>query len=178
MYFIFAIRAEKHKRNCMQESTQAVTIGQQVYSPKFGIGKVLRKEIVEAAANSEFYVVESTLNQTRIMVPVKNSNKQIRQVLSEKEALKAISSLEETEKFNTQDFPSKKDRVKHFQKVLKSVDIKETLNGLKYLHGLNDKGKVEQQIFEKMLNDLALELSFVMNTNQSQMNDTLHKCLA
>jgi hypothetical protein len=37
---------------------------------------------------------------------------------------------------------------------------------LKYLHNLGDKGKVEQQIFEKMLDDLALELSFVMSTNQ------------
>lgn len=160
----------------MQESLPTVAIGQEVYSPKFGIGKVLRKDFVEAA-NSEFFVVESTLNQTRIMVPVKNSFKHLRQVLSQEEALEAISALEDTAKFLSQDFPSKKDRVKHFQKVLKSVDINETLNALKFLHDLNDKGKVEQQIFEKMLDDLALELSFVMSTNQSQMNETLHKCL-
>ena len=161
----------------MQESQQAVTIGQQVYSPKFGIGTVLRKDFVESA-DTEFFVVESNLNQTRIMVPVKNSFKHLRQVLSQEEALEAISALEDTEQFLTQDFPSKKDRVKHFQKVLKSVDINETLNALKFLHDLGDKGKVEQQIFEKMLDDLALELSFVMSTNQNQMNETLHKCLA
>lgn len=177
MYFIFAIKAEKHKRNCMQETIQAVSIGQQVYSPKFGIGKVLRKDFVDSA-ETEFFVVESTLNQTRIMVPVKNSGRHLRQVLSQEEALRAISALEDTKKFSGQDFPSKKDRVKHFQKILKSVDIKETVNALKHLHDLSDKGKVEQQIFEKMLDDLALELSFVMSTNQSQMNDTLHKCLA
>ena len=154
-----------------------VEIGQQVYSPKFGIGKVLRKDFVDSAA-SEFFVVESTLNQTRIMVPVKTSMKHLRQVLTESEALEAISNLEDNDSFETQDFPSKKDRVKHFQKILKSVDLEETINALKYLHNLGDKGKVEQQIFEKMLDDLALELSFVMSTNQSQMNDTLHKCLA
>ena len=161
----------------MQETTQRVAIGQEVYSPKFGIGKILRKDFVESA-NSEFFVVESTLNQTRIMVPVQTSTKHLRQVLSQEEALNAISTLEDTEKYTGQDFPSKKDRVKHFQKILKSVDIAETLNALKYLHGLNDKGKVEQQIFERMLDDLALELSFVMSTNQNQMNETLHKCLA
>ena len=161
----------------MQTSQQSVSIGTQVYSPKFGIGKVLRKDFVESA-ESEFFVVESTLNQTRIMVPVKNSFKHLREVLSQQEALEAISSLEDTKEFLGQDFPSKKDRVKHFQKILKSVDINETLNALKHLHDLSDKGKVEQQIFEKMLDDLALELSFVMSTNQSQMNDTLHKCLA
>jgi RNA polymerase-interacting CarD/CdnL/TRCF family regulator len=162
----------------MESSTvNIVEIGHQVYSPKFGIGKILRKDFIDSAS-SEFFVVESTLNQTRIMVPVKTSGKHIRQVLSEKEALKAISELENNDTFETQDFPSKKDRVKHFQKVLKSVDLDETINALKYLHNLGDKGKVEQQIFERMLDDLALELSFVMSTNRSQMNDTLHKCLA
>jgi RNA polymerase-interacting CarD/CdnL/TRCF family regulator len=127
--------------------------------------------------DAEFFVVESTLNQTRIMVPVKNSGKHLRQVLSEDEALKAIATLEDSKAFEAQSFPSKKDRVKHFQKILKSVDLNETVNALKFLNDLTDKGKVEQQIFEKMLDDLALELAHVMNVNQGQMNDTLHKCL-
>jgi len=160
--------------NIMEHS---VSIGHQVYSPKFGIGKILRKDFVDAGS-SEFYIVESTLNQTTIMVPVKNSCKHLRQVLTQDEALEAISELEDTKSFDTTDFPSKKDRVKHFQKILKSVDLDETINALKFLNDLSDKGKVEQQIFEKMLDDLALELSFVMSTNKGQMNDTLHKCLA
>ena len=49
-------------------------IGDSVYSPKFGLGKVLIVDFMEGA-DTHFYVIESFVNHTKLMVPVEASKK-------------------------------------------------------------------------------------------------------
>lgn len=150
------------KDDSMSKSDEKIfNIGDDVYSPKFGVGKVLKVDFIESA-NTHFYVVESHNNQSKLMVPVKSSTKQMRTALSHgkaKEMLKLLSSPADLE-----DFETKRDRVQFFKAQQQNVRIKERIQAFAYLHHLADKGKVEKEIYQQMLQDFSSEFSFAMKT--------------
>lgn len=149
-------------------------IGDQVFSPKFGMGRVLKVDFVEAA-KSHFYVIESFINHTKLMVPVLASKKQLRFVADKKEVEKMLSMF--SVPVEEQDFECKKDRVKFFKAQQKNVILKEAVAAVVQLHTIQDKGKVEKEIFNKMLNDLSNEFSHVLDMSEKEVNQQIQENL-
>ncbi len=145
-------------------------IGDSVYSPKFGLGKVLKVDFVEAA-DTDFYIIESFVNHTRLMVPVQASKKQLRCVATKEEASNMLGVF--SKPVQEQSFESKKDRVKHFKSQQKNVVLKERVVALAQLHNIKDKGKVEKEIFQKMLDDISNEFSHALKLTETEVNSAI-----
>ncbi|MBG60595.1 MAG: hypothetical protein CME67_01635 [Halobacteriovoraceae bacterium] len=145
-------------------------IGDSVYSPKFGLGKVLTVDFMEGA-DTHFYVIESFVNHTKLMVPVEASKKQLRWVATKEEVSKMLGVF--SRPVEEQVFESKKDRVKFFKTQQKNVVLKERVAALAQLHSIKDKGKVEKEIFQKMLEDISNEFSHVLKLSETEVNSTI-----
>lgn len=150
-------------------------IGEPVYSPKFGMGRVLKVDFVESA-KTYFYIIESFINQTKLMIPVLASKKQLRPVASKEEAQKMLSmfSTSVEEKL----FECKKDRVKFFQTQQKNVVLKEAVSAVIQLAIIKDKGKVEKEIYQKMMNDISTEFSHALKLTEAEVNAQIQDSLS
>ena len=131
-----------------------------VFSPKFGLAKVLGEESVQGH-DEKYYILESLDTHSKIMVPVSKAQKSIRHLL-EKEELQDVLKRFETE-YKLLEFESKKDRIRHFQKMQKSVNLEDSLSALYTLQNIEDLGKVEQQILENIQKNLRVEIDYILD---------------
>ena len=60
-----------------------------------------------------------------------------------------------------------------FKTQQKNVVLKERVAALAQLHSIKDKGKVEKEIFQKMLEDISNEFSHVLKLSETEVNSTI-----
>jgi len=139
---------------------QADLIGKIVLSSSFGAGKIV--EITKMSGDRHFLVIESIGNNVKNFVPMED-NLTYRYISSKDDLESLLGKL--SKKVSSEEFDSKKDRVNYFKQEAKVQDLESVAQLLKELHGLEDRNTAEEQIFNKLIDSLALEYSLVMGQN-------------
>lgn len=147
-------------------------IGQKVISTNFGLGTIVNIEPVGSEDNL-FYIIESDQN-VKSFIPFKDftSFRLISKPDIFTQKIKELSS----KSFN-QDFPSKKDRINYFKGAFKNQTLDSLCSYLFHLNSFEDKGSVEVQIFNKLIDNLALEHSIVSQVNLEKSQDFIKEFL-
>ena len=140
-------------------------IGKQVISASFGEGVI--SEITEM--NGEpFYVVLNQSNNMKHYVPI-NDSSAYRYLSDENEFLKIIEKSLIKNKYDL-DFESKKDRINYYKNQSKVQKLESICQNIKTLHLTDDRGTLEDQIYQRLIENLALEYTLIKNIEFNEAN--------
>ena len=131
-------------------------IGVKVISASFGEGII--SEITEM--NKEpFFIVLNQANNMKHYVPINDSNA-YRFISTED--LFLITLKEHLIDFNqNQKFASKKDRINFYKEQSKNQKLTNVCQNIKTLHLTEDKGSLEDQIYQRLIENISLEYSII-----------------
>ena len=138
----------------MQESD---IIGQIVISSSFGIGRVVSID-EEGYGDQPFMIIESQKHKASHMVPLKDKKK-YRTVASASVFKKMLNRLGTDS--GEKDFESKKERIDYFKKNSRIQELNSVANLLVELNAIKDRGATEIQIYQKLIDNLAMECSII-----------------
>lgn len=144
-------------------------------SPKFGIGKLIGIESL-SGMNGSFYHIEGIGHNAKNLVPI-NSDTLIRKVSTQDSF---HSSLEKTCEENVwEEFETRKDRISCFQEVIKSnkSTLDDILGVIRHIHQLDNKGAVERQMMNDLLQFVAKEYAFVFDCEHEEAVTKLKETL-
>ncbi len=139
-------------------------IGQLIISSTLGVGRVVGMDQI-GNDQRDFLVVESVDKKLKNFIPV-DDKRSYRTLVSKEEIESVIKEL--SVKAELLEHPSKKDRINYFKENSQFQDLETIIKLIKELNLLNDKGSVEEQIFKRLTNSLALEHSIVNQVPESE----------
>ena len=134
-------------------------VGKLVLSPDFGAGIIIAVEELDSSSHQMFFVVEHESEKAKSYLPVDGKGNY--------RFLSAPTDLENLlaglyHKDLKQQFESKKDRINYFRKKSKIHNASEIVDLISELSSLSDRGTIENQIYSKFIDSLALEYSIVI----------------
>ena len=168
-------KLDKKKRKSIQGEISETdnskhNIGKNVISLDFGLGTISSVEKLSDDKNEEYYVIEHGNKNSRNLYPV-NGNKNIRFLSSEQDFSNLLTKLKE-KKDTLPLFESKKDRLEYFKAtLLQAQNINKIIQGVAELSNLADLSPLEQKIYDKLINSIALEASLVLNIKKHESRD-------
>lgn len=135
-------------------------LGRYVLSSNFGVGTVVSLEEM-GGDGKRFLVIESLNNSVKNFIPIEETN-YYRFAVSENEFDSIAKNFEgETE---VPDFDSKKDRINHYKSASGIQDLDHIVKVLCELRAIDSRSSVEEQIYNRLIETVALEHSVVFKT--------------
>ena len=135
-------------------------LGRYVLSSNFGVGTVLSIEEM-GGDGKKFLVIESLNNSVKNFIPIEETN-YYRFAVSENEFDTITKSFEGTT--DVPDFDSKKDRINHYKTASGIQDLDHIVKVLCELRAIVQRSSVEEQIYNRLIETVALEHSVVFKT--------------
>jgi RNA polymerase-interacting CarD/CdnL/TRCF family regulator len=157
------IEKEKHFTN--MESCKN-NIGKQIISLDFGVGVISSVETLNENGEEKYYVINHGSSKTKNLYPVKGS-KGMRFLLSKKDLLDLLSLPKWRENI-LKLFDSKKERIDYLKSALSARSCEEIIKRILELSSLEDLSPVEKKIFDKLVDNLALEAVWVLNIQKHE----------
>jgi len=148
-------------------------LGQLVISSSFGAGRVIKVDEL-GFDNRPFLVVESQDQKAKYFIPVEDKNS-YRFISTQKAIDSVLISLSNDSNLGL--FDSKKDRINYFKTNSQIQDVELIAKLLSELNDINDRGAVENQIFLKLVDTLALEYSIVTQIPLDESKQKVTKAL-
>lgn len=140
----------------MDQTEHHDKIGRTVISASFGEGII--SEITEM--NDElFFIVLNQTNNMRHYVPISDS-RAYRYLSSEDTFSQTIDEHLSNASYDL-NFDSKKDRINYYKEQAKDQRLEVICKNIKSLHETEDKGSLEEQIYQRLIENLCLELSLI-----------------
>lgn len=146
-------------------------VGEVVVHNKVGLCTI--KEI-SRINNMDYYVLISKKDNTKIMIPIANSNNLIRKITTKQEIDKLVTRVQKIEIDSIRDF---KTRVKKYEQLLKSGESEKLVILLKmidkYRKENNNLTMADKEI-SKVAEDLVFdEFAYVLNINSNEVGNYL-----
>lgn len=135
-------------------------LGRYVLSSNFGVGTVLSIEEM-GGDGKQFLVIESLNNSVKNFIPVEETN-YYRFAVSENEFQSITKSFEG--QAPVPEFDSKKDRINHYKTASGIQDLDHIVKVLCELRAIDSRSSVEEQIFNRLVETVALEHSVVFKS--------------
>lgn len=148
-------------------------IGKTVLSSKFGIGVITGVDDL-GMGDKQFLVIETDQRKVKNFIPVGDTD-HYRLLETKKKLEKMIKAL--SSKFEDVVFDSRQDRINYFKTQSRIQNVSKIKDLLIHLHNLDDKGTLEEQIYEKLLETLALECSIVMEMDKEEARTSIEEQL-
>lgn len=146
-----------------------------VVSPKFGIGRMVGVEHMSGLDRS-FFTIESMNHKMKNMIPT-DSDILIRKVATKGSFNRSLDRVRKSEVKNT--YENRKERIACYQTKVRSnqVTLGAILSVIKEIHQLKDKGAVERQLMNELLETVSKEYSFVFECEVEEAKKTIKKSL-
>ena len=146
-----------------------------VVCSKFGIGKMVGVEHLDSLERS-FFTIESLDQKMKNMIPV-DSDILIRKVSTKNSFNKFLDKIAAND--NGKDYECRKDRIADFQNRVRSnkASLGTILEVIKEIHALKDKGTVERQMMNELLDTVSREYSFVFECEVDEARKSIKKRL-
>lgn len=125
---------------------------------------------------SFFYAIESVNQKMKNLIPV-DSDILIRKVSTKQSFTRSLEKIGQGDINN--DYESRKDRIAQFQKRIRSnqVTLGTILSVIREIHLLKDKGTVERQMMNELLDTVSNEYAFVFDCDVEEARKTIKKKL-
>ena len=126
--------------------------------------------------NSTFFKIESMDHQMKNLIPTQ-TDILIRKVSTKALFNKALDKMQRTD--TDHEYESRKDRIACYQNKVRSnqVTLATILAVIKEIHSLKDKGAVERQLMNELLETVSKEYSFVFECDTEEAKKTIKKRL-
>lgn len=144
-------------------------IGKTVLSSKFGIGIVTGVDDL-GLGDKQFLVIETDQRKVKNFIPIEDTD-HYRLLESKDKLQKTIKDL--SKKIKDVEFESRQERINYFKDASRIQDVTKIKELLIHLHNLDDKGTLEDQIYDKLLETLALECSIVMEMDKEKARESI-----
>jgi RNA polymerase-interacting CarD/CdnL/TRCF family regulator len=135
-------------------------VGKMVLSSSFGVGKIIGIEDL-GIQDKNFLVIEAKEHKMKHYIPM-DEGQNFRLISSEEDIKKIVKTLRKLSPLP--EFENKKDRITYFKDNSKVQDIAKLAKLLRELNGMDDRGTIEKQIFEKIAETISLEFSLATET--------------
>lgn len=135
-------------------------LGRFVLSSNFGVGTVLSIEEM-GGDGKKFLVIESLNNSVKNFIPIDETN-YYRFAVSENEFDKITETF--TSESEVPEFDSKKDRINHYKTASGIQDLEHIVQVLCELRAIDQRSSVEEQIYNRLVETVALEHSVIFQT--------------
>ncbi|MAF77250.1 MAG: hypothetical protein CME63_15625 [Halobacteriovoraceae bacterium] len=144
-----------------------------VVSPKFGIGKMIGVEHMPGLERS-FFTIESMHQKMKNMIPT-DSDILIRKVATKGSFNRSLDTIQK--KDVKKEYDSRKDRIANYQDRVRSnqVTLGNILAVIKEIQLLKDKGAVERQLMNELLETVSKEYAFVFECEVDEAKKTIKK---
>lgn len=144
-----------------------------VVSPKFGIGRIMGVEHMPSLGRS-FFTIESMHQKMKNMIPT-DSDILIRKVATKGSFNKSLDRVQKAEV--KQDYENRKERIACYQERVRSnqVTLGNILAVIKEIYQLKDKGAVERQLMNELLETVSKEYSYVFECEMEEAKKTIKK---
>ncbi len=152
----------------------SVSIGDFIISNTMGIGRILSVEVMGNHDN-KFFVIEAVKDKSKLMVPIASEG-QIRKLATAEELENGLEYLK-SGPLPEHDFDSRKDRIHYFKDKQKDVHMQDSLDLLLQVFQAKDKNKIENSIFENLVQTYSTEMSFVMDISQDEAKQKIEGIL-
>ena len=156
----------------MNNSTFDSNIGKKVISASFGEGIIA--EITEMSGEA-FYIVLNQSNNMRHYVPINDSNA-YRYISSEDEFINVLETALIQKSYQL-DFESKKDRINYYKEQSKIQKLESICQNIKTLHLTEDRGSLEEQIYQRLIENLALEYMLIKEIKVNEANEFIESMI-
>lgn len=146
-----------------------------VVSPKFGIGRMVGVEHMPGL-NRSFFTIESMHQKMKNMIPT-DSDILIRKVATKGSFNRSLDRVQKT--VIKKSYENRKERIACYQERVRSnqVTLGNILSVIKEIHQLKDKGAVERQLMNELLETVSKEYSFVFECEVEEAKKTIKKRL-
>ena len=126
---------------------------------------------------ASFFKIESMDHQMKNLIPTQ-TDILIRKVSTKATFNKALDKMQKNTK--VQEYESRKDRIACFQNKVRSnqVTLGTILSVVQEIYSLKDKGAVERQLMNELLDTVSKEYSFVFDCEVEEAKKTIRKKLA
>lgn len=149
-------------------------IGKTVLSSKFGVGIVTGIDDL-GMGDKQFLVIETDQRKVKNFIPIDDTD-HYRLLESKAKLKKIVEGLDQ--KFEGHEFESRQERINYFKDASRIQDVSKIRDLLIHLSDLDDKGTLEEQIFEKLLETLATECSIVLEIDKKQARESIESQLS
>lgn len=144
-------------------------IGKTVLSSKFGIGVVTGVDDL-GRGDKQFLIIETDHRKVKNFIPIDDTD-HYRLLESKAKLEKILKAL--SDKSEGIDFESRQERINYFKSASRIQDVTKIKELLIHLYHLDDKGTLEDQIYETLLETLALEFSIVMEMEKEAARESI-----
>lgn len=144
-------------------------IGKTVLSSKFGIGTVTGVDDL-GMGDKQFLVIETEQRKVKNFIPI-NDTDHYRLLETKAKLQKVIKDL--SKKIKGVDFESRQERINYFKDASRIQDVVKIKELLVHLYHIDDKGTLEDQIYDKLLETLSLECSIVMEMDKDKARESI-----
>lgn len=149
------------------------SVGEIIVHNKLGLCTV--KEMTNFN-NIDYYVLTTSEDDTKIMIPVSNSNKLLRKITTKQEVDNLVIKVPKLEVEIIRDF---KTRVKKYEELLKSGETENLVILLKMIHKQkkenNNMTVADKEILKTAEKLLFNELAYVLNIETNEVEKYLFK---
>lgn len=144
-----------------------------VVSPKFGIGRMTGVEHMPGL-NRSFFTIESMHQKMKNLIPT-DSDILIRKVATKGSFNRSLDRVQKTDTKNS--YENRKERIACYQERVRSnqVTLGNILSVIKEIYQLKDKGAVERQLMNELLETVSKEYSFVFECEIEEAKKTIKK---
>ena len=140
-----------------------------VFSPNFGIGKVIGFEKIDGSKEN-FVIIESRDKNFKSLIPVKEINN-FRKKSSPEELRNILVKLKKP--IQVDEFESKKHRILYFKERALDQCLNNVVKTILELRAIGDRGKIENQILEGLVNSLTMEVEIVLEVDRKMADEML-----
>lgn len=146
-----------------------------VVSPKFGIGRMMGVEHMPGLDRS-FFTIESVHQKMKNLIPT-DSDILIRKVATKGSFNRSLDRIQKAEVKKS--YENRKERIACYQERVRSnqVTLGNILSVIKEIYQLKDKGAVERQLMNELLETVSKEYSFVFECDVEEAKKTIKKRL-
>lgn len=144
-------------------------IGKTVLSSKFGIGVVTGIDDL-GMGDKQFLVIETDHRKVKNFIPVGDTD-HYRLLETKAKLQKVVKDL--SKKIKDVKFESRQERINYFKDASRIQDVTKIKELLVHLHHLDDKGTLEDSIYDKLIETLSLECSIVMEMDKEKARESI-----
>ena len=152
---------------------QNLQINDLVLSSNFGLGKIVGFETV-GDANQNFVVIESLEKKIKVLAPI-TENLNFRKLSAADELKERLNNLKNL--VSKKEFESKKDRITYFKGQSNKQDLNSIFETIVELRDLEDRGSVENKIYENLVDNIKLELTTVTDMDKDDASQYVDNSL-
>ena len=138
-------------------------LGKTVISASFGEGVIAE---ITKMNEEHFFIVQNQDNNMRHYVPINDSNA-YRYITNESDFIDILEK-DLIHKREVKEFDSKKDRINFFKEQSKNQKLSNICQNISLLHWIEDKGTLEEQIYQRLIENLSLEYSLIKSIDRKQ----------